>query len=288
MRNFLKICFLVIGICFPCAAWAQSIHQGQSVPVSSNEPQATDGTHSEAAQSNNVERLWQHTWCASSNGWRVQVDTSTGIERRGAKSSDVVLIIQWGGVVGQSITQYMLPPNGKFKKFELKNSSGKTIHPRSNAGTNLVSAIYSNPLVYLSNSPAWASPSGGSLESDFPATASIDVYPRTPRMGVGMFVLTNGNDVQVVPKMSLTNLYVFEPWVSFVSNEEPETIGVVNLSEVYSITQDGEYTITVQPVLYKRYNPTNDVIIERVDLPQVTTKVHLFRNVQERHPFPRR
>ena len=48
---------------------------------------------------------------------------------------------------------------------------------------------------------------------------------------------------------------------------------ILKLDEVYSITTKGDYTLTVQPVLYKRRN-ADATTLDRVDLPAVTTKVH--------------
>ena len=61
------------------------------------------------------------------------------------------------------------------------------------------------------------------------------------------------------------------------------------LGDLYSITNEGDYTLTVQPVLYKQGNGTNLTdkfgnkytdILNRVDLPSVTTKVHLVPNMK--------
>ena len=67
--------------------------------------------------------------------------------------------------------------------------------------------------------------------------------------------------------------------VSSPTNRPPANIGLLKLDEVYSITNEGEYTLTVQPVLYKQRNQADAAILDRMDLTSVTTKVHLVPNM---------
>jgi hypothetical protein len=64
------------------------------------------------------------------------------------------------------------------------------------------------------------------------------------------------------------------PGVESVTNFPPLGINALKLDEVYSITNEGDYTLTVQPVLYKKRIETN--LLDRVDLPSVSTKIHLM------------
>jgi hypothetical protein len=60
----------------------------------------------------------------------------------------------------------------------------------------------------------------------------------------------------------------------FVSNGPPDLVGKCVLKDIYAIKNEGDYTLTVCPVLY-RYG-TNSDFLDRVDLPCVTTKIHLI------------
>jgi hypothetical protein len=153
---------------------------------------------------------------------------------------------------------------------------------------NLLSGIIGNRLSYDSNTPAWALPSGGSLSADFPQTAMINVYPHRMHPQGPVMVFTNGHYVSVPPKSYVTEKAPAFREVLANCGMLPDSLGHMNLSSMYSINEDGDYTLTVQPAVYKMYNHTNWDILDRVLLPEVTTKVHLLRNVEERHPFPRR
>ena len=67
---------------------------------------------------------------------------------------------------------------------------------------------------------------------------------------------------------------------NFSANKGPGRIISFKLGDLYSITNEGDYTLTVQPVLYKQFNHTNRDILDRVDLPSVTAKVHLISNAK--------
>jgi hypothetical protein len=67
--------------------------------------------------------------------------------------------------------------------------------------------------------------------------------------------------------------------IDCVTNWPPPYLGFLKLDEIYSVTNEGDYTLTVQPVLYKRRD-SNSKFLDRVDLPGVTAKVHLVPNVK--------
>lgn len=82
---------------------------------------------------------------------------------------------------------------------------------------------------------------------------------------------------------------VGEIW--FVTNGPPCPIVPQEFRAYYAITNKGEYTLTVRPVLYqnrtgkkieiaKDFNGMNTNCFDRVDLPEVSTKVHLVPNVK--------
>lgn len=65
--------------------------------------------------------------------------------------------------------------------------------------------------------------------------------------------------------------------INCVTNWPPPYLGFFKLDEIYSVMNEGDYTLTVQPVLYKR-RARNSEFLDRVDLPCVTTQVHLVPN----------
>jgi len=80
---------------------------------------------------------------------------------------------------------------------------------------------------------------------------------------------------------------VGEIW--FVTNGPPSPLVPKELREYYSITNEGDYTLTVRPVLYqnrtgkkidikKDFSETNTNYFDRVDLPSVMTTIHLVPN----------
>ena len=84
----------------------------------------------------------------------------------------------------------------------------------------------------------------------------------------------------------ITQLGFHEGEIWFVTNGPPCPIASYALNWSYAITNEGDYTLTVRPVLYqnrtgkkieitKDFRETNTNYFDRVDLPSVTTKVHL-------------
>ena len=105
-----------------------------------------------------------------------------------------------------------------------------------------------------SDLPAWASQTNGALAVDFPETASAEMYPHFKSGSIaGDFNFTGG---------------------------EPMPIIYFYLGDLYSIINEGDYMLTVRPVLYKQFNYTNRDILDRIDLPCVSAKVHLVPNVK--------
>jgi len=216
----------------------------------------------------NPDEFWYGVLKEDTNGWRVllRVDLEPGYRVPGKRvSTNLTLRVQWGSTVRNSGEGYYRTPNGKFAKFELSNSKGEIIPPNPDAGTNLLIKIYnwyersaptislapgqSPPWVrYETNLPAWVSPTKGSLTASFPKTITAEVYPRQEFTGM------------------IGKIECFTNW-------PPPYLGYLNLDTIYSITNEGDYTLAVQPVLYKKRMGTN--ILDRVDLPCVTTKVHI-------------
>lgn len=97
-------------------------------------------------------------------------------------------------------------------------------------------------------------PNSGSLVARFPKAIPISIYPRS-RWGYILGGL----------------------WT--VTNRPPSAINFLTLDEVYSVPKEGDYTLTVQPVLYRR-SDSDAGVLDRVDLPAVTTRVHLVPNAK--------
>jgi len=88
-------------------------------------------------------------------------------------------------------------------------------------------------------------------EKDFPKEIRISLYARYPDG-----TINDGGDF------------------GSRSNGPPSALGEIALKDIYSIKTEGDYILTVCPVVYAR--GTNDEFFERKDLPCVIAKVHLF------------
>jgi len=232
----------------------------------------------------NPNEFWNGVWNEDAHGWRVQLrvywetnywypDVIAGHPVAGVRhpvSTNLMLCVQWGSMVKDSGSGYYMTPNGKFAKFELLDAKGNVIPPNPNAETNLLVEIYnwyqrsaptislgpneSSPkILYETNLPSWVAPASGSLTAKFPKTITLNVYPGQEYTGM------------------IGKIECFTNW-------PPPYLGFLKLDQIYSVTNEGDYTLTVQPVLYKKRIETN--ILDRVDLPSVTTKVHLVPNVK--------
>ena len=205
----------------------------------------------------NPSEFWNGIWKEGPNGWRVQLRVSPpttwwGFQAGGAyrPATNVILRVEWGSALKDSGGGYFLAPNGKFAKFELLDANGRVVPPNPKVGTNMLERLMDRgpELTYGPDVPKWVSPKSGPLVAGFPRTASTNAYPRFP----------NG---QIAGE------------IESPTNRPPFDIAILKLDEVYSITTKGDYTLTVQPVLYKRRN-ADATTLDRVDLPAVTTKVH--------------
>jgi hypothetical protein len=219
----------------------------------------------------NPNEFWNGVWKEDTNGWRVQLrvcwETNTEFVQDHVYpiSTNLIMRVEWGSMVKNSGRGYYLPPNGKFAKIELKDNNGNLITPNPNAGINLLERNFkesgSPKFIYETNLPAWMALLSGSLVSNFPKTISTDVYP-----------YVEYNIFEKIGRQMMGEI----PRTMAVTNWSPCVINALKLDEIYSVTNEGDYTLTVQPVLYKKRIETN--ILDRVDLPSVTTKVHLVPN----------
>lgn len=87
------------------------------------------------------------------------------------------------------------------------------------------------------------------------------------------------------PEIISTNLYPHFLAASFIgffetaSNKETSRITTLQYDDLYSITNEGDYMLIVQPVLYKRRSSDGN-LLDRIDSPCITTKVHLVPNIK--------
>lgn len=274
-----QLLLVMLATALGCLAYADGLMDNSTNPVIKigdySMERGTNGNYIFA----NPGEFWNGVWKEDTNGWRVQlrVYPETNFKfvegRAFPLSTNLMLRVEWGSAVTNSGGGYYMSPNGKFARFELMDAKGNSIPPNPNAGTNLLertlksnTGLISFPdiprkLVYETNLPAWLAHSSGSLVADFPKTISTNVYPYIESIGFnGKF----DSDIRG------------EIWS--VTNQPPHLIGFLKLDEIYSVTNEGGYTLAVQPVLYKLRVGTN--VLDRVDLPSVTTKVHLVPNAK--------
>ena len=155
-------------------------------------------------------------------------------------TTDVQVAVSVGSIAKNSddgTGDYFKPPDNRFEKFELLDSNGIAVPPK------------------------WGETS---LQKAWPQRIAVRLYP-------GM---------EVGPLAG-------EFW--FVSNGPPFCLTRYQLNNDFLITNEGDYTLTIQPVLYQNrtgkkidvsggaahFHQTNTNYFDRVDLPSVTTKVHL-------------
>jgi hypothetical protein len=213
--------------------------------------------------------FWNGTWKEDTNGWRVQLR----VYPMNPIETNLILRVEWGSAVKNSGDGYYMTPNGKYAKFELSDAKGNIIPLISHVGINWMELILENQsslisfpdisrkLVYQTNLPSWVALSNGSLVADFPKAISTNVYPRIEYSRIAGNVYSD-----IMGEIDST------------TNRPPFFVGLFRLDYIYSVTNEGDYTLTVQPVLYKKRIETN--ILDRVDLPSVTTTVHLVPNAK--------
>ncbi len=216
----------------------------------------------------NPSEFWNGVWKEDTNGWRVQLRVYTNRP----VLTNLMLRVEWGSAVKNSGGGYYMTPNGKYAKFELLDAKGNVVPPIPHAGINWMKLFLESQsglksdfgihqkdeLVYQDNLPSWVALTNGFLVAEFPKTISTNVYPR----------ILSSTDYK-------TNYSDIVGKISSNTNRPPfPYVGLFPLDYIYSVTNEGDYTLTVEPVLYKKRIGTN--ILDRVDLPSVTTKVHLL------------
>jgi len=203
---------------------------------------ATRGLDGRHIWNTNVAELWDGIWKQNADGWRVQLKFFN------TNSPEMCVVVRVGSITKNSGLGYVPPPDRKFLKFELMDTNGNALQYRWRAAARDYEMRYGKGVACPR---PWLSLLDTSLEEAFPATISGDLYPR----------FKDGTWVD---------------YVGFLSNGPPCQIGYVKFKDNFLIKTEGDYILTVRPVLYKMRGGTNENILNRVDLPTVTAKVHLM------------
>lgn len=173
------------------------------------------GTNSELQRPTgaDIDAKWRWAdWKEDTNGFRVEIYPTTEMGR-------TTLSVYVGSRVFDSHGEYVLGPNPRFSKFELRNSNDVVM-----------------PFL-----------KGVTIQGESPAKIPIGTLPQR-RTGGSMDVI----------------------W--FTTNSGPKILTNIYLNAVYRIDCEGDYRLTVRPAIYEF---GGDSFLDRVDLPTVTTKVHL-------------
>jgi hypothetical protein len=209
----------------------------------------------------NMVENWWGMWVEDTNtGWRMNLCPIR------SNAVDEAVIIKVGSIVTNSGVGLLPSPDGKYAKLELTDSNGTVVPTRTGAATKLYNVKYAvtpvNEKQFVNRHP----PSGddATVVRNYPDAISDLEYPR---WYVGGNPLARGAFIQPA---------------GFVSNGPPCHIGFIRFNDIFSIKAPGDYTLTVQPVLYRMHydGGTFQGYLDRVDLPCATTKVHLDPNVK--------
>jgi hypothetical protein len=200
----------------------------------------------------NMAENWWGVWTEDTNtGWRVNLRIFP------TNAPNVEMTVHVGSIVTNSGAGLMSTPDGKYAKLELLDASGKAVPTRRGAAAKLYAGknavMASAETEHVNNHPPSAD--DVSVKNNYPDTISDLEYSRWKK---GSFLNHSG----------------------FAINGPPCHIGYIKFNDIFSIKSEGDYTLTVQPVLYRMHNDggTFQGYLDRVDLPSVTTKVHLVPN----------
>lgn len=201
--------------------------------------------------------MWQGMWVEDTNtGWRVNLRFY-----QANKYQDATMTFHVGSVVTNSGPGLLPSPDGKFAKLELLDANGKAVSTRRGAALNLYltrNAVLEERQITNTHPP---SKGDATVERNYPDTISDLEYPRC------------NMDLN-----SRKRNKSFFQLAGFASNGPPCNIGYIIFNDIFAIPAEGDYSLTVQPVLYRMHNEggTFQGYLDRVDLPIVTTKIHLL------------
>jgi hypothetical protein len=211
----------------------------------------------------NEKHIW-NTNMVQNWGWGIWAeDTNTGwrvnLRFYRTNTPNMEMTIHVGSVVTNSGAGLSRSPDGKYAKLELFDSNGTAVTTRNGAAMKLFeeenAVDPSSEKEHVNKQQP--SVDDASVEGNHPNTISDLKYSRWE----------NGS---------------FLHFAGFVRNGPPCWIGYIKFNDIFDIKAEGDYTLTVQPVLYRMHNDggTFQGYLDRVDLPSITTKVHLVPNVK--------
>ena len=207
---------------------------------------------------------WLGVWAEDTNtGWRINLRT---FETNALKAVTQVLV---GSIVTNSGSGLLPSPDGKFAILELLDANGKVVPAKNGAALALYgmgNRMFSDGEATNYHSPsAW----DATVARNYPETISDLEYPRW------------NIDIDNVLYRA-RHKGMFTRSLGFVSNGPPCFITAIIFNDIFDIKAEGDYTLTVQPVLFRMHceGGTFQGYLDRVDLPSVTTKFHLVPNVK--------
>jgi hypothetical protein len=211
---------------------------------------------------NGMPEMWWGVWSENTNtSWRVNLR----IYPTNANAAKMEMTVHVGSVITNSGAGLLPSPDGKYAKLELLDAKGRMLPTRPGAALKLYYEQYGvleartvhNEILLLNVNPP--SGSDATVERTYPDTISDLEYPRSN------------------VDFPLSNKGGFFKYAGFASNGPPCHIGFIRFNDIFSIKVEGDYTLTVQPVLFRMHydGGTFQGYLDRADLPSVTTKVHL-------------
>jgi hypothetical protein len=203
----------------------------------------------------NMTENWPGIWTEDTNtGWRIRLQFDI------TNTPDPQVGLSVGSTKTNSGPGLLPAPDGKYAKLELQDANGRTVPLRPGAALKLFEQ--ENAVQPMSekdhvNKQPPPSADDASVEENYPDTISDLRYSRWK----------NG---------------AFLYHVGFVSNGPPCYLSTIEFNDIFSIKKEGDYTLRLQPVLFRMHYDgwTFQGYLERVDLPSITTKVHLLPNVK--------
>ena len=212
-------------------------------------------------------------WSEDTNtGWRVQLRMPT------TNAQEALVWVQVGSIVTNSGPGLLTAPDGKYARLELTDPNGKAVPTKKGAAQILYWAeSLGRPSLKINitdierltnirrNHHKWYLNSHPPSEDDSSVTSS---YP--DRIS-DLEYMRHRHEYYPLP----TGSFIW--FAGFVSNGPPCMVGWFRLHKLFAIKEEGDYTLTVQPVLYRMHyeGGTFQGYLDRVDLPSVTTKFHL-------------
>jgi len=215
----------------------------------------------------NMLKNWTGVWSEDTNtGWRVQL-----IQWRmpTATAQEALVSVLVGSIVTNSGPGLLTTPDGKYARLELTDSNGKAVPARRGAALKL----YQNGLTMYDTLPPFEK---WSLNAHPPSAGDPSVTRIYPD------AISDLEYVRAKKEYSPWGNSTFVTFAGFLSNGPPCTINWFKFNDIFAIKSEGDYTLTVQPVLYRMHyeGGTFQGYLDRVDLPSVTAKYHLAPNAK--------